>query len=46
MSDELLFNTHDIFSVIQGQTQAVKKRVQSIAPNRLNVPVIKDEGRI
>lgn len=35
MSQELLFNTYQIFAVAQGQTEAVKKRVQSIPPNTL-----------
>jgi hypothetical protein len=35
MNQELLFNTYEIFGVIQGQTEAVKKRVQSIPPNTL-----------
>ncbi len=35
MSQELLFNKYQIFGVVQGQTEAVKKRVQSIAPNTL-----------
>jgi hypothetical protein len=35
MNQELLFNKYQIFGVIQGQTEAVKKRVQSIAPNTL-----------
>jgi hypothetical protein len=35
MSDELLFNKYDIFSVVQGQTATVKKRVQSIPANTL-----------
>jgi hypothetical protein len=35
MSQELLFNKHQIFGVVQGQTEAVKKRVQSIPPNTL-----------
>jgi hypothetical protein len=32
---QLLFNKHQIFGVLQGQTEAVKKRVQSIPPNTL-----------
>ena len=35
MSQELLFNKYQIFGVVQGQTEAVKKRVQSIPPNTL-----------
>lgn len=35
MSDELLFNKYDIFSVVQARTQTVKKRVQSIPANML-----------
>lgn len=35
MSQELLFNKYQIFAVLQGQTEAVKKRVQSIPPNTL-----------
>lgn len=35
MSQELLFNTYQIFGILQGQTEAVKKRVQSIPPNTL-----------
>jgi hypothetical protein len=35
MSDELLFNKYDIFSVVQARTQTVKKRVQSIPANTL-----------
>ncbi len=39
MSQEPLFNKYQIFGVVQGQTEAVKKRVQSIAPNALlNAP--------
>jgi hypothetical protein len=30
MSNEILFNKVDIYNVIQGQTEAIKKRVQSI----------------
>jgi hypothetical protein len=33
MSIELLFNKFDIFSVLQGQTESVKKKVQSIPAN-------------
>jgi hypothetical protein len=35
MSQELLFNKYEIFGVVQGQTEAVKKRVQSIPANTL-----------
>jgi len=35
MSQELLFNKYQIFGVIQGQTEAVKKRVQAIPPDTL-----------
>src|SRR3984957_18969058 len=35
MSDELLFSKGDIFSAIQGQTEALKKKVQSIPTNTL-----------
>jgi hypothetical protein len=35
MSQEILFNTYQIFGVVQGQTEALKKRVQSIPPNTL-----------
>src|SRR5215468_10841937 len=35
MSQEVLFNKYQIFGVLQGQTEAVKKRVQSIPPNTL-----------
>ncbi len=35
MSDELLFNKYDIFSVVQARTQTVKKRVHSIPANML-----------
>jgi hypothetical protein len=35
MSQELLFNKFQIFGVVQGQTEAVKKRVQVIPPNTL-----------
>ncbi len=35
MSDELLFNKYEICGVIQGQTETVKKRVQSIPANTL-----------
>jgi hypothetical protein len=35
MSDELLFNQGDIFSVIQAHTESLKKKVQSIAANTL-----------
>lgn len=35
MSRELLFNTYQIYGVVQGQTEAVKKRVQSIPSNTL-----------
>jgi hypothetical protein len=30
MSDELLFNTHQIFGVLQAQPEAAKKRIQAI----------------
>lgn len=35
MSQELLFNKYQIFGVVQGQTEALKKRVKSIAANTL-----------
>ena len=35
MSDELLFNKSDIFSVIQGHTESLKKKVQSISANTI-----------
>src|ERR1039458_1469156 len=35
MGEELLFNKQDIFSVVQGQTAAVKKGVQAIPANTL-----------
>jgi len=35
MSEELLFNTYEIFSIVQGHTESLKKRVQSIAANTL-----------
>ena len=35
MSDELLFSKGDIFSVIQGHTESLKKKVQSIPANTL-----------
>ena len=35
MSDELLFNQGDIFSVIQAHTESLKKKVQSIPANTL-----------
>src|SRR4030095_6105775 len=35
MSDELLFNQGDIFSVIQAHTESLKKKIQSIAANTL-----------
>jgi len=35
MSDELLFDKGDIFSAIQGQTEALKKKVKSIPANTL-----------
>ena len=35
MNEELLFNKYDIFGTVQGQTEAVKKRVQSIPSNTL-----------
>jgi hypothetical protein len=35
MSQEPLFNKYQIFGVVHGHTEAVKKRVQSIAPNTL-----------
>ena len=33
MNDDYLFNKYEIYGVIEGQTQAVKKKVQSIASN-------------
>jgi hypothetical protein len=33
MNDELLFNKYDIFSIIQGHTESLKKKVQSIPAN-------------
>jgi len=35
MSQEVLFNKYEIYSVVQGQTEAVKKKVQSIPANTL-----------
>src|ERR1700674_5292756 len=35
MSDELLFNKYDIFSIIQAHTESLKKKVQSIPANTL-----------
>lgn len=35
MPQEFLFNKYRIFDVLQGQTAAVKKKVQSIPPNKL-----------
>ena len=35
MREELLFNKHEMYGVIQGQTDAVKERVQSIPPNTI-----------
>jgi len=35
MSNELLFNTSDIFSTIQAHTESLKKKVQSIPANTL-----------
>jgi hypothetical protein len=35
MSQELLFNKYQMFAVLQGQTETVKKRVQSISANTL-----------
>ncbi|WP_263349978.1 GNAT family N-acetyltransferase [Acidicapsa acidisoli] len=35
MSEELLFNTYDIYGVVQGRTESIKKRVNSIPPNTL-----------
>ena len=35
MSEELLFNTYEIFSIVQGHTESLKKRVQSIPANTL-----------
>jgi hypothetical protein len=35
MGDELLFNKYQIYGVVQGQTETVKKRVQSIPGNTL-----------
>ena len=35
MSEELLFNTYQIFSIVQGHTESVKKRLQSIPGNTL-----------
>jgi hypothetical protein len=35
MNDELLFSQGDIFSVIQGHTESLKKKVQSIPANTL-----------
>ncbi|MBB5344474.1 hypothetical protein [Tunturibacter empetritectus] len=35
MSDELLFNKFQIYGIVQGQTEAVKKRVQSLPSNTL-----------
>src|ERR1700733_15126315 len=53
MNQELLFNKYQIFGVVQGQAEAVKKRVQSIPSNtRLNasehdlVQALVDEFRL
>ncbi len=35
MSEELLFNTHQIYPVVHGHSEALKKRVQSIPANTL-----------
>ena len=35
MSDEVLFNKFQIYGIVQGQTEAVKKRVQSLPANTL-----------
>jgi hypothetical protein len=35
MSQELLFNKYQIFGVVQGQTEALKKRAQSIPSDKL-----------
>jgi len=35
VSQGLLFNTYQIYQVLQGQTEAVKKKVQSIAADKL-----------
>ena len=35
MREELLFNTYEIFSIVQGHTEALKKRLQAIPPNTL-----------
>jgi hypothetical protein len=35
MSEDLLFSTYDIFSIVQARTESVKKRVQAIPPNTL-----------
>src|SRR5215469_14500373 len=35
MPDDLLFYKADMFSVVHAQTEAVKKRVQSLAANKL-----------
>jgi hypothetical protein len=35
MNEELLFNKYEIFGIVQGHTEAVKKRVQSIPSNTL-----------
>jgi hypothetical protein len=35
VSEELLFNTYQIYSVVQGHGEALKKRVQSIPANTL-----------
>lgn len=35
MNEELLFNKYDVFGIVQGHTEAVKKRVQSIPSNTL-----------
>lgn len=35
MSEELLFNKYQIFSIVQGHTESLKKRVQSIPGNTL-----------
>src|ERR1700678_3449483 len=35
MSQEILFNKHPMYAVVQAQTEAIKKKVQAIAPNTL-----------
>src|SRR6267378_561725 len=35
MREELLFNTYEIFSIVQVHTEALKKRLQAIPPNTL-----------